>query len=185
MKNQRVVNFDIHIREMCVKGNHIKLKQAIDNGFDINDRGTYSYNALIYAVDYGHINCVKTLIENGADPNIQGVDGLTPLYCAARKSNDNFVKLLIKAGANVNLTTFNETPFSRAVSKNLSKNVWALYKAGADWYQYSISPPIQLENVFDKILRYESAVATTIVFKRLGFPRFLAGLIGKYVFLAE
>ena len=69
---------------------------------DINAKDNHGRNALIYAVQTGDKELLKTLLAKGADINAQDQDGHTPLIHAARNGKQELVETLLAKGANIN-----------------------------------------------------------------------------------
>ena len=60
----------------------------LDMGTDINERSSDGTIALLQAVFYNHLSCVKILMEGGADTTIFTSQGRGVLHWAARQSAD-------------------------------------------------------------------------------------------------
>jgi ankyrin repeat protein len=71
-----------------------RLKQAIANGADINEKGENGYTALHGAAENNVIENVKLLLANYADPNATTDDGKTPLDLAEHSGHDGVVAVL-------------------------------------------------------------------------------------------
>lgn len=71
-----------------------RLKQAIANGADVNEKGENGYTALHGAAENNVVENVKLLVANGADPNATTVDGKTPLDLAKNGGHDGVVAVL-------------------------------------------------------------------------------------------
>jgi ankyrin repeat protein len=88
-------------------GDHVKLKQLINNDVDPNARSKWGLTEptpLCLAAVNGHIDMLKLLIPIGAgiyNP-APGVRGKTPLQAIAEAGHIEILKLLIEAGADVN-----------------------------------------------------------------------------------
>lgn len=83
------------------RGDAEKLRAAIADGADIEDRGGSYWTALYRAVDANEKECVAILLENKADPNVKSSQGHTPLMEAARDGHFEIAKMLIDYGADV------------------------------------------------------------------------------------
>ena len=98
------------------------------------DREARHITALIYSVEYRHVNIMKFLIENGANVNKSVHTGWMPLMSAF--GSPKCLNLLIKAGADVNQTTENGTSALHKAFGNFTpqciESVKILIEAGAD-----------------------------------------------------
>jgi ankyrin repeat protein len=89
----------------AVKNGEVKLlNKIIDQGCDLNAKGSYGITALIWAAEKGHYDITKILLENGARVNDTSDNGVTPLINAAFKGSYKIVELLISHGADVTIT---------------------------------------------------------------------------------
>jgi ankyrin repeat protein len=89
-----------NIWTLAENGELDKLKLIVDQGFDLNVKcPMYGSTPLMYASQYGHLDCIMYLVDHGAKVNDGNNNGYTALHFA---SNGEVVKLLIKKGADVN-----------------------------------------------------------------------------------
>ena len=77
-----------------------RLKNALDNGSNINTIGPGKQTPLMFGVLGGKIKCVKLLLELNADVNIPEKDGYTPIHGAAFQGRHEILQLLIDYGIN-------------------------------------------------------------------------------------
>ena len=91
---------DRALLDAAKKGNIEAVKQAIDDGADLNTKGRYGATPLQDAAFRGHQEIVELLIVEGA--NVKSENGVTPLHTAALNGHKEVVELLIAAGADVN-----------------------------------------------------------------------------------
>ena len=88
--------------------------------------------ALMLAIKYGSVKCVRTLIETGADVNVRDRYGRTALMYAAQYGLDQCIEWLLKAGADVNVRDKCErTVLMYAAKYGLDQCVESLLNAGA------------------------------------------------------
>ena len=84
------------VKYLVANGAEIKNVQVDD---DINSTDEEGNTVLMYAVQEGNVEAVKTLLSNGADHSVQNNYGETALYWSASDGNFEILKLLIEAGA--------------------------------------------------------------------------------------
>jgi hypothetical protein len=58
------------------------VRALLDSGVDVNVQDVSGATALLYAVNYGRLDCVKLLLEKGANPKLSDQDRWTPLLLA-------------------------------------------------------------------------------------------------------
>lgn len=98
----------------------------------VDSRGG-TWNALIGAVDKGHMDVVRVLIKHGANGNATNNMCLTALMEVAKRPQPEAVKLLIESGANVNAKgPKGHTALILAAYNGRTENVRLLLDAGAD-----------------------------------------------------
>jgi ankyrin repeat protein len=82
------------------------VKEAIDNGADVNVVGGSGWTPLMHATDGGNKEIVEYLLTvPGIRINAQSEFGWTALMLAAWNDNKELVKLLIEKGADANIKT--------------------------------------------------------------------------------
>ena len=113
------------------RGNLDAVKDALDNGADIDVIGIMGNTPLMCAAKLGHEEVAKFLVSMGADLNARAEDGTTLLYYAIVKDK-KLAKFLIDAGVDINAKD-NEgrTPLFSAIEGRGEIVRW-LIEAGAD-----------------------------------------------------
>jgi hypothetical protein len=81
-----------------------RVKQLIDEGADINEKGKDNFTPLHWAAYYGKTEMVKILLSKGAEVNVRSETYGTPLTLAAQYGFTDTVKALLEKGADVNIT---------------------------------------------------------------------------------
>jgi len=125
-----------------LKGYAAVVKELIDAGADVNERGSskriapnkfYSDVTPLYvAANEGHTPVVIELIRAGADVNIPMSGGFTPINVAALIGCEACVAILLQAGADVNKADESAmTPLSTAIEWKHEKIVKLLKHFGA------------------------------------------------------
>lgn len=101
------------LHDLVASGDVEKVKQAIDQGADINATDQSSMDqmagvrrmkvtALHIAARKGNAEMMAFLIKNGAKVDARTTNGMTPLFDAVINSHTGVVELLLAAGADVN-----------------------------------------------------------------------------------
>eukprot|EP00812_Abedinium_dasypus_P009076 NODE_2791_length_874_cov_317.373626.p2 GENE.NODE_2791_length_874_cov_317.373626~~NODE_2791_length_874_cov_317.373626.p2 ORF type:complete len:258 (-),score=51.66 NODE_2791_length_874_cov_317.373626:62-835(-) len=94
-----------------------------------------------YAVQNGHVECLRMLIDSGASKDVSKPDGATPTFVAAQDGHVECLRLLLAAGANadaaLNVSTVapmysGATPTFIAADRGRVECVRALLAAGAN-----------------------------------------------------
>jgi uncharacterized protein len=111
-----------------------KLRAAIAEGADIEDKGGSYYSALYRAVDNRQKECVAVLLECKADVNVKTSAGHTCLMEAAKDGSFEIAKILIAYGADVNAARKDdgETALHMAAKYGRGDVVKLLLEKGAD-----------------------------------------------------
>lgn len=113
-------------------------KILIDAGADLNGKAKgrtkeQIMTPLIFAINLGKNDVVRTLIEAGADLNATDDMKRPPLINSLETENVEITKLLIKSGADVNRQSkFGEIALIGAIQHNSVEIVQMLIQAGAD-----------------------------------------------------
>lgn len=121
------------IENACISGNNDILKLLIKNGVNINVQDKDCFTPLMRAVQYEHLECVKTLIENNADLNIKNKQhGANAISIAMLIKNQTIVELLKNAGAQ----EIPEEEFSKLKklsNANVFLHILSLFKGWRVW----------------------------------------------------
>jgi uncharacterized protein len=97
-------------------GDLTALKQAIEDGNDINELDRDGRTPLFQAIINGDNTTTTELIKHGADVNAHDKNLETPLHFAARDYKIDLAEILLSHGANVDAQdTHGNTALSRAV----------------------------------------------------------------------
>lgn len=110
-----------------------RVRSALRRGANANARRK-NRTVLLWAVQEGHLNVVRTLVRSGASPNRKDEMGFTPLDQAVGDGNLDLVKLLLKVGAKVNGRTRNGTPLHTACAYRHVDIAKVLLTCGANPY---------------------------------------------------
>ena len=126
---------DIHLAAR--EGNIEAVKQAIDDGADLNAKDNVNMTPLHWAANGGHKEIVELLITNGANVNARTprmVGWHTPLHDAAAAGHKEVAELLIAEGADVNAkdSTFGRTLLHIAAREGHKEIVELLLAKGVD-----------------------------------------------------
>ena len=112
-------------------GNSRQVISALRKGANANARYR-GRTLLLWAIQAGHLNVVKTLVHAGASLEKKDNEGFTPLDQAVGENNLKVVKFLIEAGANVNGCCSNGRPLHTASAWRRPKIVKILLAHGAN-----------------------------------------------------
>ena len=77
------------IHSAAAGGHKTVLQVLLDMGAPIKERNSPGGTALLFAVHYKHLPCVKVLIERGADTTISTTDDISVLHQAAYRSTNS------------------------------------------------------------------------------------------------
>jgi len=97
-KNQLKPKLSCRIIDAARGGHGTALQLLLDMGADIDEINSDGETALLEAVSYNHLSCVKILIKRGADATISIYNGYgySVLHCAAWEStNSGMMKFLL------------------------------------------------------------------------------------------
>ena len=90
------------LNEAAKEGNLSRVKDAINNGADIECQDEKNKTPLENASENGHLKIVKYLVDNNANVDAGGsYPSLSPLGAAASMNHLDIVKCLIKKKANI------------------------------------------------------------------------------------
>jgi uncharacterized protein len=74
------------------------LQDALAGNVDVNALDAKGHRALILAIEYGHVDTVRTLLSHGANPNMPDAHGATPQSAAHARGNFEILALLQRSG---------------------------------------------------------------------------------------
>ncbi|RPB19091.1 ankyrin, partial [Terfezia boudieri ATCC MYA-4762] len=96
-KNQLKPKLSRRIHDAAQNGHKTALQLLLDMGADINEKNPHGKTALLEAVFYNHLSCVKILIKRGADATISDHIGGSVLHRAAQRlTDDEMMKFLLE-----------------------------------------------------------------------------------------
>ena len=118
--------------EAAAAGDVEALKQALDQGIDVNVRDEAENTALHLATKHLHPDAMRLLIEHGADLNAQNDYLSTPLHLTEK--NMETIRILLEAGADPNITDKDyDYPYYFAFYGSMPREMAELYiKHGAN-----------------------------------------------------
>jgi ankyrin repeat protein len=92
------------VRDAALNGKLQHVRQAVQEGVDVNKADQAGRTALMLASFNGHKELAQLLLENGANVDDQNSDGRTALIFAASGPFPDTVELLLKNNADPNTT---------------------------------------------------------------------------------
>lgn len=117
-------------------GNLEAVKQALNEGTNVNEIDNRGYTPLMWAVSFGYNDIVEYLISQRAKLDIQGggISGLSPLIMASNNGNKEAVMLLVEAEADINFQDKNsgKTALFYAIENGYEDIADYLIDQGAD-----------------------------------------------------
>ena len=109
--------------------NSLKVREAIENGADVNARNYKGDTPLRYDMVFGNVDVARTLIEHGAEVKDKDI---LPELAAYGRGGAEMAKLLLEAGADVDeATSGGYTPLIIAAGRGYTDIVRVLLEAGA------------------------------------------------------
>ncbi len=116
------------------RGNRDLVKLLLNNGANVNAKGTNGHTALMLAsIKESNTEMVKFLLDSGANVNAANRGGKTALMYASKQGNKEIVQLLLDKGANANAKSTNgDTALILAACHGHQDVVKILINAGAD-----------------------------------------------------
>lgn len=87
--------------EASLHGHLAAVRTLLDQGANVDAKGSGGATALMMACWWGHLDVVKLLLDRGANVNAKGPDGYTALMEAARYGRFEITELLLQRGADV------------------------------------------------------------------------------------
>ena len=129
------------VAEAALAGDLEAVKQLVDSGASVDERGSDGDVPLASAMRRGHVEVVAWLLENGADPESLGRFGSTALHIAAERGDLESVRLLLAHDAPPNLVDEDGntalhvacSPPSWVSGRPTGPVIQALLSAGADY----------------------------------------------------
>lgn len=119
--------------EAAEAGDIERIRQFLDEGFDVNTVMHGDGTPLIGAAGGGHIELVRFLIERGADVNLASPGDGNPLIAASASGHAHIARLLLDEGARIDEMVFgDENPLINAAWSGHEKVVELLIRRGAD-----------------------------------------------------
>jgi ankyrin repeat protein len=114
---------DFRFVDLCSIGTFQEIFEAINNGANVNARGSNGMTPLIAAARsrYTRLEVIRILIDAGADINARDIDGMTPLISAARYNiNPDMITALLGSGANPRIRDYSGRMAIDYALKNMS-----------------------------------------------------------------
>nr|XP_019526604.2 ankyrin-3-like [Aedes albopictus] len=90
------------------KGLFGKVKELINDGFNVNALSKSKLTALHLSASAGHRLVIDLLLDVGANINAVDGDNVTPLYLACQNGHTVVVETLIRRGSSIDILTHNE-----------------------------------------------------------------------------
>lgn len=119
---QQEHKIDKSLFEEAFDGNGEKLKEAIENGLDINTQNDNGQTLLMSAINGNSSDLFFYLLSKGADPNIKDKSGQTALVFASSGANEDMTLELLKKGADPNVV-FNSKKFTLLMDSSFEGNI--------------------------------------------------------------
>ena len=102
------------------------VKDALENGFNINKQDEHGYTLLQIFISRKSFQVSLFLLNYGADPNIQNCMGETALHIAVKNNMFQAIKMLVSFDTNLNIQNcIGETPLffaNKKIAEFLLKN---------------------------------------------------------------
>lgn len=109
------------------RGNFEKLKEAVQDGANVNASDYDNETALMKSCTSGCIDSVKYLVERGADINAKDYSHATALFSASCLPNDEntflIIKYLVENGADISITNKRKITAEKLLEWNDNKMV--------------------------------------------------------------
>jgi ankyrin repeat protein len=137
LKSKGAVIPDMSLIDAVKQGDIEKVKQLLNQGYNINQRDYDGDTVLINAIMIKRFDIVQLLIQKGADVNTFGSHGNTPLMHSVLISDIKIIEFLLQNGAKINEENF--IPHTALIFAILNKNsmiVKYLISKGANVNQY-------------------------------------------------
>lgn len=105
------------------------LKSHLNEGGDVNVRGSKGESLLHVAASNGYLSVARLLVENGANVNATDEDLWQPVHCAACWDQLHMMEMLVENGANLDAKTKNgETPLDICEDLEMRQRILHLQK---------------------------------------------------------
>ncbi len=117
---------NIALVEASLKGRVGAVRAILDQGANVNARGSNGSTALMMACWWGHLEVARLLLDRGANVNAKSPDGYTALMEACRFGRFEVAKLLLKRGADVHTKTETGKTARTFASEKGHKNLQSL-----------------------------------------------------------
>ena len=144
-ENKKKVDPELNkkLLKAALDGEMDSVSTLIEQGADINCKGSWKVRPLHNACINNHFEVAKFLIEKGADINAEETNRKTPLHVAAEKGHLEIVKLLIENNTEIDSRDLAEhSALSLAARHDHFEVVKFLVQKGADVniYGHDLSP---------------------------------------------
>ena len=139
----------VSVTDAAWTGDLDALRQHIEAGADLNQKGADGGTPLHAAAARGNVEAAMLLIEGGAEVNARKIDGATPLHTAAFFCHENIVRGLLANGAD----------------KMLKNNV------GATAYDSVAGPFEQVKPIYDLMLDIMGPLGLQLDYERIQATR--------------
>lgn len=93
----------LFLRGAAKNGDVEGLRELLEGGAPVDERGMWESTPLLCAAQYRHENAVRLLLEHGADPGAANERGCTPLLHACVEGLEAAAGQLLERGAPVNV----------------------------------------------------------------------------------
>lgn len=151
------------LRDAAESGNIDLIRIILDAGVDINEQSKIGTSALMRAVRFNQVECVKFLLANRADPSLADEDGYTALSLATSSNQSESIVLLVHGGANINALSGTDihprTQLMRAAMHKENESMKTLIELGADLHFVSEDG----KNALDIALLYQNIPGAHII----------------------
>ena len=108
------------------------LKQALNEGANINLADANGTTILMMAITFGQTENARILLEKGADISIEDVRGNNALHIAAMNHRNEIVKMLLLKGADINVKNKSgNTCLTGALNKRFPDTAKLIMESGA------------------------------------------------------
>lgn len=122
------------LAESAATGDLRGMDASLEEGIDINTRGSNSVTPLWWAMASNNLQGVRYLLSKGADPNIPTKKVRNALHLAAMNADTQFLASALKAGGDVNSKSgwANSSLLITAITGANDESINLLIESGAD-----------------------------------------------------